>query len=52
MDIAESLRVDGIEIDRRKIILDEPIKTLGIYTIPIKLHPEVTAHVKVWVVKT
>ena len=38
MDIAESLRVEGIEIDRKKIHLDEPIKTLGIFTIPIKLH--------------
>ena len=51
MDIAEGLKVEGIEVDRRKIILDEPIKTLGIYTVPIKLHPEVTAHLKVWVVK-
>lgn len=51
MDIVESLKVEGIEVDRRKIILDEPIKTLGIYTIPIKLHSAVTAHVKVWVVK-
>lgn len=51
MDIVESLKVEGIEVDRRKVILDEPIKTLGIYTIPIKLHSAVTAHVKVWVVK-
>jgi len=52
MDIEESLKVEGIEVDRKKIMLDEPIKTLGIYTVPIKLHPEVTAHVKIWVVKT
>ena len=51
MDIAESLRIEGIEVDRKKILLDEPIKTLGIFTIPIKLHHEVTAHLKVWVVK-
>jgi large subunit ribosomal protein L9 len=51
MDIADSLKVEGIEIDRKKIILDDPIKTLGIYNVPIKLHPEVTAHLKVWVVK-
>lgn len=51
MDIEESLKVEGIEVDRKKIILDDPIKTLGIYTVPIKLHPEVTAHLKVWVVK-
>ncbi|MBW1839206.1 MAG: 50S ribosomal protein L9 [Deltaproteobacteria bacterium] len=52
MDIGESLKVEGIEVDRKNIILDEPIKTLGIYTVPIKLHPEVTAQLKVWVVKT
>jgi len=51
MDIAESLKIEGVEVDRKKIILEEPIKTLGIYTVPIKLHPEVTAHLKVWVVK-
>jgi len=51
MDIVENLKLEGIEVDRRKVILDEPIKTLGIYTIPIKLHSEVTAHLKVWVVK-
>jgi len=51
LDIAEALAREGIEIDKRKIILEEPIKALGIYHVPIKLHPEVTAEVKVWVVK-
>lgn len=51
MDIAENLQLEGVSVDRRKIVLDEPIKTLGIYTIPIKLHSEVTAQLKVWVVK-
>ena len=51
MEISESLKVEGIDVDRKKIDLDEPIKTLGIYTVPIKLHPEVTAQLKVWVVK-
>ncbi len=51
LDIAEALAREGMEIDRRKIILVEPIKALGIYHVPIKLHPEVTAEVKVWVVK-
>lgn len=50
-DIGESLNEKGIEIDKRKILLEEPIKNLGIYTIPVKLHSEVTANVKVWVVK-
>lgn len=50
-NIADSLEEQGHKIDRRKIQLDEPIKALGIYSIPIKLHPEVEAAVKVWVVK-
>ena len=50
-EIAEALARENHEIDRRKIILDEPIKALGIYTVPVKLHAEVTASVKLWVVK-
>jgi large subunit ribosomal protein L9 len=38
-------------LDRKKIHLEEPIKNLGMYTVPIKLHPEVTAQLKVWVVQ-
>lgn len=52
LDIEESLKEEGINIDRKKILLEEPIKSLGIYKIPIKIHPEVTAHLKVWVVKS
>ncbi|MDY7033647.1 MAG: 50S ribosomal protein L9 [Thermodesulfobacteriota bacterium] len=52
MDIEESLKRDDIEIDRKKILLEEPIKKLGIYTVPVKLHPEVMANLKVWVVKS
>lgn len=51
IDIESSLKLEGIEIDRKKINLPEPIKSLGIYNIPIKLHPEVTAILKLWVVK-
>lgn len=50
-NIAESLESQGYEIDKRKIQLEEPIKSLGIYSVPIKLHTEVDAKVKVWVVK-
>lgn len=50
-DIEESLKEEGIIVDRRKVLLEEPIKSLGIYKIPIKLHPEVTANLKIWVVK-
>ena len=52
MDIEESLKREDIEIDRKKILLEEPIKELGIYTVPVKLHPEVMANLKVWVVKS
>ena len=50
-EIAEALEKEGIVIDKRKIRMDEPIKTLGIYTIPVTIHSEVEAEVKVWVVK-
>jgi large subunit ribosomal protein L9 len=50
-DIAEAIKERGIEIDRRKIQLAEPIKNLGEFSIPVKLHREVTAIVKVDVVK-
>ncbi len=50
-DIEAALRREGITIDRRRLLLDEPIKSLGLYKVPVKLHPEVTAEVQVWVVK-
>ena len=50
-DIGESLAKEGIEIDKRRILLEEPIKALGIYTIPVKLHADVQGEVRVWVVK-
>lgn len=49
--ISDSLRESGLEIDRRKIDLEEPIKDLGVFRIPIKIHPDVTATVKVWIVR-
>jgi large subunit ribosomal protein L9 len=50
-DIGEYLAKEGIEIDKRRIQLDEPIRSLGIYSVPMRLHPEVIAEIKVWVVK-
>ncbi len=50
-DIASALREEGIELDRRRIALTEPIKTLGIHHIPVKLHPTLSAEVKLWIVK-
>ncbi len=46
-DIAHQLELQGYTIDRRKIALEEPLKQLGEFHVPIKLHREVTAHVKV-----
>ena len=51
MDIESFLKENGIEVDRKKISLEEPIKNLGMFTVPIKLHSEVTANLKVWVVQ-
>ncbi len=51
IDIANMLKQEGIEIDKKKIILKEPIKKLGVFNIQIKLHPKVTAEVKTWVIK-
>jgi large subunit ribosomal protein L9 len=51
MEIESYLKENGIDLDRKKILLEEPIKNLGMFTVPIKLHPEVTASLKVWVVQ-
>jgi len=48
-DIAHALELKGYSIDRRKVQLDEPLKQLGEFHIPIKLHREVSAHIKVTV---
>jgi large subunit ribosomal protein L9 len=50
-DIGQVLEKEGIDVDRRRIFLEEPIKSLGVYTVPIRVHPEVTAELKVWVVR-
>ena len=50
-DIYTSLKNEGIDVDKKKILLDEPIKSLGIFTVPIKIHSDVIANLKVWVVK-
>jgi large subunit ribosomal protein L9 len=50
-DIAEFIKTKGFEIDRRKLILPEPIKALGTFDVPLKLHREVTVPLKVHVVK-
>ncbi|MCG6915252.1 50S ribosomal protein L9 [bacterium BMS3Abin03] len=49
--IADALREKGFDIDKRKIDIDEQIKTLGIYSVSVKLHSNVNAKIKVWVVR-
>lgn len=50
-NIADLLKENGFDIDRKKIDLEEPLKALGVFDVPIKLHSDVEAKVKVWVVR-
>jgi large subunit ribosomal protein L9 len=50
-DIAEALEKKGFNIDRRKIQLHDPLKTMGEFSVPVKLHKDVTAHLKVVIEK-
>jgi large subunit ribosomal protein L9 len=50
-DVAALLEEQGVTVDRRMVQLEEPIKTLGVFTVPIKLDKEVTANLKLWVIK-
>jgi len=49
--IQEALSSEGVVVDKKKIVVEAPIKTLGVYKIDIKLHPEVKAQARIWVVK-
>jgi len=50
-DLVQALKEEGLEIDKNWILLEEPLKSLGIYEVPLKLHPEVSTKIKVWIVK-
>ena len=50
-EIEQHLNESGFQIERKNIELEEPIRNLGVYTVPIRIHPEVTANLKLWVVK-
>ena len=50
-DIAQQLQAQGFEIEKRQVDLHDPIKSLGVYRVPIKLHAEVKPEVRVWVIK-
>lgn len=49
--ISESLNEQGIVIDKKDVLLSEPLRELGVYPVEVRLHPEVTGKIKVWVVK-
>jgi large subunit ribosomal protein L9 len=50
-DIAHQLEAQGFDIEKRQIDLHEPIKALGVYRIPIRLHADVKPEIRVWVIK-
>ncbi len=50
-DIAQQLEAQGFHIEKRQIDLHEPIKALGVYRVPIRLHADVKPEVRVWVIK-
>ncbi|MBL7077779.1 MAG: 50S ribosomal protein L9 [Kiritimatiellae bacterium] len=50
-DIADALKTQGIEIDRHQVALTDHIKELGTFDVPVRLHPQVEATLKVWVVE-
>lgn len=50
-DIAQQLEAQGFHIEKRQIDLHEPIKALGVYRIPIRLHADVKPEIRVWVIK-
>ena len=52
LDIHKSLESKGVVIDRHAILLDEPIKALGIYHVPVRVAPDVTGDIKIYVIKS
>lgn len=50
-DVSEALAKEGIQVDRKYVLLEEPLRSIGIFTVPVRLHKEVTVHVKVFVIK-
>ena len=52
LDIHKSLEDKGFAIDRNTILLDEPIKALGIYHVPVRIGPDMTGDIKIYVIKS
>jgi large subunit ribosomal protein L9 len=51
IDIEKAFRAEGFEVDKKDILLAEPIKALGVYTVPIRVFDDIIANTKVWVVR-
>ena len=51
IDIAKALEIEGFTVDKRTIVIENPIEELGIFEIGVHLHPEVTAKIRLWVTK-
>lgn len=50
-EIAEAIQKQGVELDKSALIIEEPIKELGVYDVKVQLHPEIETAVKVWIVE-
>ncbi len=50
-DVAEALAAEGIELDRKQIALDEPLRSIGLFNVPVRLHRDVAATVRVYVIR-
>lgn len=50
-DVQEALAAQGVEVDRRNIVLTEPIRNIGVFQVPVKVHRDVEASVKVYVIR-
>ena len=50
-EIAALLKNEGCDTDKKNVLLDEPIKSLGVFPVEVKLHPQVSAKIKVWIVR-
>lgn len=48
--VADELKLRGYDIDKRNVVIEDPIKSLGVFDVKAKLHPEVTTNIKVWVI--
>jgi len=50
-NIVELLNVEGVKVEKKNVLLDEPIKSLGVYTVPVKIEKDLIANVKLWVIR-